>query len=129
MITEQKNRPLEKLMENSYNGVRNILSADTVMGSPMVTNDGVSIIPICRITMGFLTGGGEYGNGDVYDMPFAGGSGTGMSVDPVGFLVCDGTHVKIVNMDDKGVLDHLAETVPDILKTILGKNNEKKHNC
>ena len=129
MITEQKDRSLERMMANSYSGIKNILSADTVLGSPIVTNDGISIIPICRITMGFLTGGGEYsGMGDFSDFPYAGGSGTGMSVNPVGFLVCDGGHVKIVCMEDKGVIEYVAQTVPDILKAILGKNNEKKDN-
>lgn len=130
MLTEQKDRPLERMMDNSYNGIKKILSADTVLGSPVVTNDGVSIIPVCRITMGFLTGGGEYGTGsfDFPDLPFAGGSGTGMSVNPVGFLVCDGSHVKLVCMDDKSIMEYVAQAVPELVKAVLSKNNEKKNN-
>lgn len=116
-------------MQNSYDGIKNILSADTVLGSPIITNDGISIIPVCRITMGFLTGGGEYGYGAEFsDLPFAGGSGTGMSVNPIGFLVCDKARVKVVTMDDKGIVEHLAQSVPDILKAVLSKNNEKNSN-
>ena len=129
MITERKDRPLERLMENSYSGLKSILSADTVLGSPIVTNDGVSIIPVCKITMGFLTGGGEYGvNTDFSDLPFAGGSGTGMSVTPIGFLTCDKSHVKIVSFDDKSAIEYLAQTVPELVKAVVGKNNEKKDN-
>lgn len=117
------------MMENSYKGIKNILSADTVLGSPIVTNDGVSIIPVCRITMGFLTGGGEYGSvSDFADMPYAGGSGTGMSVNPIGFLVCDKSHVKLVCMDDKSVMDYVAQTVPELLRAVLGKKDEEKNN-
>ncbi len=128
MITEQKDRSLERMMENSYKGIKNVLTADTVLGSPIVTNDGISIIPVCRITMGFLTGGGEYGMGvDFTDLPYAGGSGTGMSVNPVGFLVCDKTRVKIVCMDDKSVMEYVAQAVPELVKAVLGKCNEKKN--
>ncbi len=125
---EQKDRSLERMMINSYSGIKNMLSADMVLGSPIITNDGVSIIPVCRLTMGFLTGGGEFGGENFSDFPYAGGSGTGMSVNPVGFLVCDGNHVKIVCMEDKGALEYIAQTIPEVLKAILGNNNEKKNN-
>ena len=122
-MTEISGR-LQNLMENSYAGLKNLLSADTVLGSPIVTSDGVSIIPVCKITVGFLTGGGEFGSG-FSDYPFAGGSGTGMSVSPIGFLVCNKTSVKMVSMDEKSVAERLTESVSDILKSILSKNDEK----
>ena len=122
-------RSFEKMMENSYSGLKSVLSADTVLGSPIVTNDGVSLIPICRITMGFLTGGGEITAGGYSDYPFAGGSGTGMSINPVGFLVCDKTKVKLISLEEKGIAEYIAKTVPDILRAVMGKKDEKENNC
>lgn len=127
MITET-NRPLEKLMENSYIGLKKILTADTVLGSPIVTNDGISIIPVCKITAGFLTGGGEFFNNTYSEYPIAGGTGTGMSVNPIGFLVCDKSHVKMIGIEDKGIVDNLIKTVPDIIKSLVNKD-EKENNC
>ena len=127
MITET-NRPLEKLMENSYIGLKKILTADTVLGSPIITNDGISIIPVCKITAGFLTGGGEFFNNAYSEYPIAGGTGTGMSVNPIGFLVCDKSHVKMIGIEDKGIVDNLIKTVPDIIKSLVNKD-EKENNC
>ena len=124
MISET-NRPLEKLMENSYVGLKNVLSADTVLGSPIITNDGVSIIPVTKITVGFLTGGGEFGVNQYQEFPFAGGSGTGLSVTPVGFLVCDKTNVKMVGIEEKSLVEQLAQTIPDIIKSAIKNKDEK----
>ena len=52
-----------------------------------------------------------------------------MSVNPVGFLVCDKTHVKMISMDDKGFIEHVADGIPEIFKAIFNKDNDKKDNC
>ena len=122
MIIQQQEHPVERIMDNAFTKIRTLVEADTVIGTPVVTADGVSIIPISKITAGFLTGGGEYGDmsRQTYtEYPFAGGSGAGVSVSPVGFLVSDGKSVKLVNIDDKNPLEKILDTVPDILDEIM----------
>lgn len=127
MIIQQQEHPVERIMDNAFTKIRTLVEADTVIGTPVVTADGVSIIPISKITAGFLTGGGEYSDmsRQTYtEYPFAGGSGAGVSVSPVGFLVSDGKSVKLVNIDDKNPLEKILDTVPDILDEIM--NGVKK---
>ena len=122
MIVQEPEHPIERIVDNAFTKIRTLVDADTVIGSPVTTNDGVSIIPISKVTMGFLTGGGEYSDmsRQTYtEYPFAGGSGAGVSVSPVGFLVSDGKSVKLVNIDDKNPLEKILDTVPDILDEIM----------
>ena len=122
MIIQQQEHPVERIMDNAFTKIRTLVEADTVIGNPVITADGVSIIPISKITAGFLTGGGEYSDmsRQTYtEYPFAGGSGAGVSVSPVGFLVSDGKSVKLVNIDDKNPLEKILDTVPDILDEIM----------
>ncbi|MBQ8882718.1 MAG: GerW family sporulation protein [Clostridia bacterium] len=127
MIIEHNEHPIERLMDNAFNKIRGVINADTIIGNPVTTADGVSIIPVSRVTMGFVTGGGEYGNEPKQsDYPFAGGSGTGVSVAPVGFLVSDGKSVKLIGVNDKTLYDKIIDIAPDIIKSFMVKNNEKK---
>ena len=128
MIIEENLRPVERVMENAYKGMKSMAGADMVLGSPIVTNDGITIVPICRITLGFLTGGGEYSSSvrESYEFPFAGGSGTGMSINPIAFLVCDKTKIKIINMDEKSPFEQLGEVIPEIIKGFVVKKDDKK---
>ena len=78
--------------------------------------------------MGFVTGGGEYSDTsrESYDeYPFAGGSGAGVSVSPVGFLVSDGKSVKLVSVDDKNAYEKLLNLVPEIISAFTKGKSEK----
>lgn len=127
MIIEHNEHPIERVMDNAFVKMKGLISADTVVGRPVVTVDGTSIIPVSRVTMGFLTGGGEYSDlsrENYSEYPFAGGSGAGVSVSPVGFLVSDGKCVKLVGVDDKSLYDKLLSLIPDVV-SIFTKKDEK----
>lgn len=126
MILEN-DHPIERIMDNALVKIRSFVDADTVVGTPVTTSDGTSIIPISKVSMGFLTGGGEYNDlssEQKSDYPFAGGSGAGVSVQPVGFLVSDGKSIKLVNLSDKNPLEKLMDVTPEILDAIMGKSNK-----
>jgi sporulation protein YtfJ len=115
-------------MDNAFMKMKGLISADTVIGTPVMTSDGSSIIPISRVTMGFITGGGEYSDTsrESYDnYPFAGGSGAGISVSPVGFLISDGKSVKLVGVDDKNAYDKILGLVPEILGAFTKNKGDK----
>ena len=73
--------PIESLMSTSMESIREMVDVNTVVGDPVKTQDGSTIIPISKVSFGFVAGGGEYsGEVQLTDMPFAGGAGAGVSV-------------------------------------------------
>ena len=124
MIIEHSEHPIERIMDNAFMRMKGLVSADTVIGTPVTTADGASIIPVSRVTMGFVTGGGEYSDTTREcnsEYPFAGGSGAGISVSPVCFLINDGKSVKLVGVDDKSAYDKILSIVPEIVNSFTKK--------
>ena len=128
MIINTEQKPIERVMDNAFSKIRAIVDADTVIGKPMLLDDGTGIIPISRVTMGFLTGGGEYSDmtGKSPEFPFAGGSGVGASVVPVGFLVKKDKDFKIINIGDKSLYDKILSLVPEALEALTNAFNKEK---
>lgn len=129
MIIQQNEHPIERIMDNAFTKIRTLVDANTVVGTPVTTSDGVSIIPISKVTMGFLTGGGEYSDmsRQTYtEYPFAGGSGAGVSVSPIGFLVSDGKSIKLVSVDEKNPFDKILNLIPEIVSSIIDGGEGKK---
>lgn len=127
MILRENEHPIERIMETAFTKIKTLADTDTVIGRPVTTADGVSIVPISKVTMGFVTGGGEYSDmsrEEYSEYPFAGGSGAGVSVSPIGFLVSDGKTVKLVPVDDKSPLDKILSLIPDLASAIMGKAEE-----
>lgn len=125
MIIETEQHSIEKLMDNAFVKMRGLISADTVVGTPFTTANSVTIIPISKVTMGFITGGGEYsGASNDATNPYAGGSGTGASIVPIAFIVNNGSEVKLINIDGKTPLDSILSMLPGLVDKIFG--NEKK---
>ena len=130
MIVQNNEHPVERVMDNAFTKIRTLVDADTVVGNPVTTEDGVSIIPLSKVTMGFLTGGGEYSDmaqQNLAEYPFAGGSGAAVSVRPIGFLVSDGKSVKIIKMDEKNPFEKVLDLIPDVIDGLCdgGKKNKK----
>ena len=79
--------PIESLMSTSMESIREMVDVNTVVGDPVKTQDGSTIIPISRVSFGFVAGGGEYAGGIAHpqtdSLPFAGGAGAGVSLQPV----------------------------------------------
>lgn len=129
MILENKNHPIERIMDNAMTKIRAFAASDTIIGSPVCTTDGVSIIPISKVTMGFLTGGGEYSDlsrENYTQYPFAGGSGAGVSISPVGFLVSDGKSIRLVHIDDKNAFEKLLDAIPEVLDSLFQDKSKVK---
>lgn len=93
----------------------------------MQTASGAQVIPFTKITMGYLTGGGEYGDvkkiEDGECLPFAGGAGTILNVKPAGFLIDDGTQCRIVRVTDDA-MDTLIEKAGEFLSGLTAKDKD-----
>ncbi len=111
--TMDKKRPLSDLMRSTMDKIREMADTNTIVGQPITTPDGVTLIPISRVSMGFGCGGADYGKTQPKD--FGGGSGAGVKIEPVAFLVIrEGTtRVLPVAMPPMTTLDRVVEMMPD----------------
>ncbi len=111
---------LQDLIRTSLENIRNLVDANTVIGNPINTDAGVTIIPISKVSVGFASGGLDYAVknepvNSVKPKNFGGGGGTGISVQPVGFLVvkADGS-VDMINVGGKAPADPVGQ-VTDLI--------------
>lgn len=130
MVEEEKKASISDFISSAMDKVKSLVDSNTIIGEEVKTQDGTSIIPISKITVGFVVGGGEYSDMSARRVanhfPMAGGSSGGMSVSPVGFLVCsaDG-EVQFVNVENKTLYQTFLNMFNSILEK-MDKMNEKK---
>ena len=115
---------IRRLIETSMSSLIEMVDVNTVVGDLIETSDNVAIIPISKVSCGFIAGGGEYGS-DAEALPFAGGSGAGVSVQPVGFLVGYGDTVRFISVNCTSPLDRAIEAFPSLIDQI--KTAFEKH--
>lgn len=131
----ENNRPLNELMTETIQKIRESVDANTVVGDPIKAGD-VTLIPVSKVSFGFGTGGSEF-QGKVIpsngDRPFGGGGGAGVKVTPVCFLSVTGTNVKVLPMtaQPETSLDRVLDLIPDLVdkisEQIEKRKAEKKH--
>ena len=116
----EKNSPLRDVMNSTMEKVREMVDANNIVGAPITTPDGVTLIPISRVSFG-----GDYGKQGQTN--FGGGGGAGVKIDPVAFLVIkDGTtRVMPVAVPPVSTVDRIVDMAPDIVDRI-GKFFDKK---
>ena len=121
----EKNQKLNNLIESSLNRLDALTDVNTVIGKPIITASGFQLIPFSKVTLGNLSGGGEYGDVKVIKetdaFPFAGGSGAVVSMKPMGFIIDDGKDCRILRITEEP-LDNLIERTGEIVRDVLGKN-------
>lgn len=120
----EKNQKINGLIDASMEKLENIADVNTVIGKPFITASGFQIIPFSKVTLGNLSGGGEYGDVKVVKetdaFPFAGGSGAVISMKPMGFLIDDGKSCRIIRITDEP-LDNLIERAGEIFRDVMAK--------
>ncbi|MBE6972223.1 MAG: sporulation protein YtfJ [Ruminococcaceae bacterium] len=125
-MNEKKN-PLSELMESSMSKVREMVDSNTIIGEPIVTADGVTLIPVSRLSFGFGCGGGDYGK-QAGNNKFGGGSTAGVRVEPVAFLVIkDGTTRMLpVAVPAMTTADRVIEMVPQVMDRVENYIDKKQ---
>ncbi len=122
----EKNQKISNLIDASLEKLDELADVNMVIGKPIVTASGLQIIPFSKVTLGNLSGGGEYGDVKVVketnEFPFAGGSGAVVSMKPMGFLVDDGNSCRILRITDEPI-DNLIERAGEILRDIVVKDS------
>ena len=130
--TMDKKRPLSDLMRSTMDKIREMADTNTIVGQPITTPDGVTLIPISRVSMGFGCGGADYGKTQPKD--FGGGSGAGVNINPIAFLVVRGDNVRLLYVAPPidGAVDRVVDMVPELVDKVTGfieKQQEKKDNA
>lgn len=117
-------KKIDSFLEKTAEKLTGIVDVNTIIGKPVQTASGAQVIPFTKVTMGYLSGGGEYGEVKKIDedecLPFAGGAGTIVNVKPAGFLIDDGHECRVVRVTDDA-LDTLIEKAGEWLGKIVNK--------
>ncbi len=111
--------PIETIMSTTMENIRDMIDVNTVIGDAVTPAEGTVIIPISRVSFGFVAGGGEYGlktpQPSANDLPFAGGTGAGVTVQPMGFLVVKNDQVRLTPAQYYAPVDRVIEMIPPLL--------------
>lgn len=118
--------PIGELMQTAMSSIKDMVDVNTVIGDPVVATSGATIIPISKVSFGYVTAGGDLAHPEKKnqpinaqaDFPFAGGSGAGVSVQPVGFLVVSGDSVRMLPAQSLTVADRMVELIPGVVEDV-----------
>lgn len=110
-------------MKTAMESIKGMVDVNTIVGDAVETADGTVIIPISRVTFGFAAGGGDYEAEEAtqpHDVhPFGGGSGAGVSVKPVGFLVCSPVNgIRFLPVEGNLLYDRIIDMIPQALDKV-----------
>ena len=130
--------PIEGLMTTAMNSIQDMIDVNTIIGEPIETSNNIVIIPISKVSFGFAAGGSEFKGETVdeyrkrekeeevqYRLPFGGGSGAGVTINPIAFLVIQGENVKLMPVNYSSSIDKLLDYIPDV----LDKTNNMINKC
>ena len=132
--------PIDNIMRTTMENLKEMIDVNTIVGDAVETSEGTVIIPISKVSFGFVAGGGEYKEdgtagmkkgGDATgpseeEMPFAGDSGAGVSVNPIAFLVVGEDKIKLLPVQFHSTVDRIVEMIPPVVGELRDLMGEKK---
>ena len=124
--------PIQGLMATAMQSIKEMVDVNTIIGDAISTPDGTFIIPVSKVTFGFASGGSDFQSKPGVDNKlFGGGSGAGITIVPVAFLVVSGGQVKLLQINEAAstTVDRLVALVPDVfdkVKEMFDKNKKDK---
>ena len=130
--------PIEGLMVTAMNSIQDMIDVNTIIGDPIETSNNIVIIPISKVSFGFAAGGSEFSGETIneynkkdkeeqiqYRLPFGGGSGAGVTINPVAFIIISQNNVKLLPVNHASSLDKLLDYIPDLIE----KTNNIMNRC
>ncbi len=113
--------PIGSLMDTTMEKIKEMIDVNTIIGEPITSPDGTLIIPVSKVTYGFAAGGSDLPTKKENKDCFGGGSGAGVTIQPVAFLTVYQGDVRLVSVDrEEGTADKLVNMIPDVLKKVKG---------
>jgi sporulation protein YtfJ len=129
--------PINSIMETSMQKIKEMVDVNTIIGEPVETCDGTLIIPVSKVSFGLAAGGAEYSgtitvNSEKESLkqsgenttdkslkyPFGGGSGAGVSITPIAFIIVNYTDVKLLPLSSENALEKLVDHIPTVIDKI-----------
>lgn len=119
------------MMDNTMGKIREMIGANAIIGDPIQTPDGVTILPVSKVSFGFAGGGTDFVPKNLAagrDNPFGGGTGAGVTITPVGFLIIrDGTvRMLPISAPAESTADRIVEQIPDLLEKLTAFLDSRK---
>ena len=119
--------PINDFSENTVGKIREMIDVNTIVGSPITTPDGITVIPVSKVSFGFVSGGADWSKSTPQN--FGCSTGTGVTINPVAFLVIKDGTVKVVNVNTPAdsTLDRVIDMVPEVMDKVsewTGKGKE-----
>ena len=131
----EKNHPISDLMATTMQKIREMVDVNTIVGTPIQTGDGVTLIPVSRLSFGFASGGSDFATKAQKpdaENSFGGGSGAGVNISPVAFLIVRGDNVKLLPVAPLAgsAVDRVVELVPEMFDKVTDylEKNKKEDN-
>ena len=120
---------LPNMLENTIQKIREMVDVNSVIGNPITTPDGVTIIPVSKVSVGFGGGGSDFVNKSGTENPFGGGVGGGVKVTPICFLIVKDGNVRMMPVAEpaNSTADRIVEMVPDTLDKLTAYLDSKKN--
>jgi len=116
---------LNQIMDTTLDKIKAMVDANTIVGDPITNPAGITIVPISRVSFGFFSGGGEYNSkkerkqqeGDTAgcDMPFAGGTGAGVTLQPIAFIVIGNDKATMLPVNYNSTIERIMEAFPEMI--------------
>jgi len=136
----ENSHPIEGLMKASMSSIQDMVDVNTIIGDPIETTNNIVIIPISKVSFGFAAGGSEFSEETVeeytkkdkedeeikYKLPFGGGSGAGVSINPVAFIIVQEGNVKLLPVSYASTIDKVLDYIPDLFQKIGNKMENNK---
>ena len=124
--------PIGDLMETTMEKIRQMVDVNTIVGQPIVTADGITLIPVSKVSFGFASGGSDFQTKQQQagaDNAFGGGSGAGVKITPVSFIVIKNGDVRILHIAPPAdsAVDRIIENAPEIVDKISALISKKKN--
>ncbi|MDQ0975542.1 sporulation protein YtfJ [Neobacillus niacini] len=135
--------PIQGLMTTAMESLKEMIDVNTIIGDPVETPDGSVILTVSKVGFGFAAGGSEFkidgsqskgqeeGKGSPSKLPFGGGSGGGVSITPIAFLIVNSKGVKMLHLDESTHLyEKILELAPqavDKIQQMFSKKNEQQN--
>lgn len=121
--------PIGSLMDTTMNKIKEMIDVNTIVGEPITSPDGTLIIPVSKVSYGFASGGSDLPTKKENKDCFGGGSGAGVTIQPVAFLAVYKGNVQLIPVEKfDGAADRIVSMIPDMLEKVKGvfKKDKKK---
>ena len=112
--------PINEFSESTVQKIREMAEVNTIIGTPITTPDGILLIPVSKVTLGFVSGGADWSKETAKNQSFSCGTGSGVTINPVAFLIVKDGNVKLVNVSQPAgsTLDRVVDLVPDVMEKV-----------